>query len=129
MGTNYYLKQNVCECCGKAEEELHIGKSSAGWHFSLHIIPELGIMDLESWKKLFANNKIVDEYGDEVSTEKMLKVITERSWDRDEAPDEKFLKDNSAEIGLNGLLAHGYSPYRKVIRTNGTYDLLEWEFS
>jgi len=41
---------------------------------------------------------------------------------------DEFLKSNSAEIGLNGLLAHGYSPYRKAIRTDGTYDLIEGEF-
>ena len=39
---------------------LHIGKSSYGWHFSLCIYPELGINDLEDWKKLFSEYEIYD---------------------------------------------------------------------
>jgi len=127
MGTNYYLRTNICDKCSRYDE-LHIGKSSAGWHFSLHIKPEIGINDLESWKTQFALGKIFDEYGDEVSIEEMLNIITNRSWDRRDCHSDEFLKSNSAEIGLNGLLAHGYSPYRKAIRTDGTYDLIEGEF-
>ena len=42
MGTNYYLhrpRTNECEHCGRADEAppLHIGKSSSGWCFSLHV--------------------------------------------------------------------------------------------
>ena len=128
MGTNYYLRKSICDKCDRYDE-LHVGKSSAGWHFSLHIIPELGINDLESWKKHFVGNKIFDEYGDEITPEQMICVITERSWNREDVPDAKFLRENSAEIGLNGLLAHGYSPYRRAVRTDGTYDLIGGDFS
>ena len=61
--------------------ELHIGKSSAGWHFGLCIYPELGINNLEDWKREFNNpdNEIIDEYwinpGDIISAEKMLDII------------------------------------------------------
>lgn len=50
MGTNFYFYENpeINE-----EDALHIGKSSAGWCFSLHIIPELGIRDLSDWTKCF----------------------------------------------------------------------------
>lgn len=38
MGTNYYLhSQDPCEHCGRSYPELHIGKSSAGWVFALHV--------------------------------------------------------------------------------------------
>ena len=42
MGTNYYFEDSseVCECCGRGAESLHIGKSSGGWCFSLHVMPE-----------------------------------------------------------------------------------------
>ena len=64
MGTNYYLHRGVCESCGKPDEVLHIGKQSTGWAFGLHVIPELGLNDLEDWIPLFeeAGSVIVSEY-------------------------------------------------------------------
>jgi len=54
MGTNYYLyPASPCKACGRSYEAKHIGKSSAGWCFLLHVIPEEGINDLEDWKKLW----------------------------------------------------------------------------
>lgn len=47
MGTNYYYYQDVCPHCGKPDKKLHIGKSSGGWYFSLHIIPEEKIFNLK----------------------------------------------------------------------------------
>lgn len=43
MGTNYYLHwpEKRCDHCGSVSsrrDPLHIGKSSAGWHFSLNTI-------------------------------------------------------------------------------------------
>ena len=55
MGTNYYLYQKPdCECCGRPFEPLHIGKSSAGWCFALHIMPEDGISTLLDWCALWS---------------------------------------------------------------------------
>ena len=78
MGTNYYLIKNPCSYCGRAEGREHIGKSSAGWCFSLHVTEE--IRGLEDWKRHFNENRIEDEYGQIVSTQRMLEIITERSW-------------------------------------------------
>ena len=60
MGTNYYLKTKT--------DSLHIGKSSAGWHFLLVIYPDLNLNSLEDWKKVFTikKNTIVNEYGDTI---------------------------------------------------------------
>lgn len=87
MGTNYYLRTGkkitrTCDCGFEHEmdEELHIGKSSCGWKFILHIIPERGINELEDWEELFKNGKIFDEYDREVSTEDMLDCILNRSF-------------------------------------------------
>ena len=132
MGTNYYLETNVCEHCQRSEETLHLGKSSCGWHFSLCSVPEMGLVDLNSWIELFdkPNNVIVNEYGEKLSKEEMLDIITNRGWEgKAESLSEEFLRENSAEIGLNGLLAHKSSPYRWVKRTDGTYDLIEGVFS
>lgn len=85
MGTNYYLHTGNkikcgCENCdGFVPEILHVGKSSCGWAFALHVIPERGLNTLDDWKKLLIGAKIKDEYGDTVSYEQMLSIITNRS--------------------------------------------------
>src|SRR5450631_1105933 len=37
MGTNYYLQLPGCDHCNRAGDRLHIGKSSGGWCFALHV--------------------------------------------------------------------------------------------
>lgn len=93
MGTNYYLRTGkkiikTCDCGFEHEldEELHIGKSSWGWKFVLHIIPERGINELEDWEELFKTGKIFDEYNNEITVEKMMDCILNRAfpeYDRD----------------------------------------------
>lgn len=85
MGTNYYWyeEKKACECCGRPFEPLHIGKSSAGWTFSLHVLPEQGIVDLESWVQKWRSGGIIeDEYGRQRTVEDMLDIITKRSHPR-----------------------------------------------
>src|SRR6478609_5246869 len=81
MGTNYYLHENVCPHCGRSDERLHIGKSSYGWVFALHVMPDSGIHGLPDWidRWLKPGTLIRDEYGTEIKPEGMLKKITERS--------------------------------------------------
>ncbi len=82
MGTNYYLYDKPpCKECGRPYEAKHIGKSSAGWCFSLHVIPEDGINDLEDWEKLWNqyDTEIMDEYGNPLAPSEMLSIITGRS--------------------------------------------------
>lgn len=86
MGTNYYLKEpdtNVCDCCRHSDpgRELHIGKSSAGWVFSLHIYPELGINDLENWVYWWTKGTITNEYGETLSPGEMMHIIQNRGPD------------------------------------------------
>lgn len=81
MGTNYYWRTGNGECptCGHVDQEdLHIGKSSFGWVFSLHVTPELRTLD--DWKEFFkiSEGKIVDEYENEISLEGLMKIIMER---------------------------------------------------
>ena len=85
MGTNYYAITGnkvdvVCDCgfTHSLDEKLHIGKNSWGWMFSLHSIPEKGIFELEDWKPILRESKIVDEYGDEVAYNEMLKIILKK---------------------------------------------------
>jgi hypothetical protein len=89
MGTNYYLKTAACECCGLHDERktMHIGKSSYGWCFALHVGKWLNDADdepqasnLEDWQALWSREGwvIVDEYKRDVTPEEMLRIITMR---------------------------------------------------
>lgn len=81
MGTNYYLHTKpACECCGRPYEPLHIGKSSYGWRFALHVIPEMNLNSLDDWKKLWniPGSVICDEYGNDFSAFHMEDIITNR---------------------------------------------------
>jgi hypothetical protein len=103
MGTNYYLHIDACPTCRHPKEKLHIGKSSAGWCFSLHQIPEDDIMDLEDWIANFSRGEILNEYGESLTPKEMLEVITDR-------PEDSRRDD-------------------RVIDGDGTYDLIQGEFS
>lgn len=138
MGTNYYLLIDQCPHCGRCDDEnrLHIGKSSGGWCFSLHVMPERDINDLDDWLPLLNTGQIVNEYGDAVTIPEMLDVIRNRHWAgweqrnwslsyRDEA---HFHERNLSERGPNGLLRHQIGRYC-VKHGAGTWDCLPGEFS
>ena len=80
MGTNYYLRYPACKCCGYQPPDLHIGKSSGGWCFSLCVYPVLGINNLDDWALRWVNGEgtIVDEYEHTLTCDAMLQVITDR---------------------------------------------------
>lgn len=117
MGTNYYAKNTGL----RAEDDhrgpennkpgLHIGKSSAGWCFPLCIYPP-HINSLDDWRKLWEKEEvvIVDEYGDEVGAERMIELITDRSFHT--PPSDETMRTNYARRGPRNLLRH----------TNGTHD-------
>ena len=135
MGTNYYLHTD-----GK---EKHIGKSSGGWHFSLHVIPEEGINTLDDWVELIKSSEgqIKDEYGQDVTLSELLFEITNRSWLQ--SWDEKtwevskfqpycseahFHALNYSERGLNNLCRHALG-YHCIGHGPGTYDYIVGDFS
>ena len=105
MGTNYYLTTKPCECCGH-NEETHIGKSSAGWAFALHVTDK--IKSLEDWKILFDKfgSVITNEYGETITPTEMINRITKRQ--------PQFLR----HFGFN-LVSHG----------EGSWDCLSGDFS
>lgn len=77
MGTNYYLKNKPCEKCGHSKNELHIGKSSAGWQFHFRGYRDQSIVSIEDWQREFENpmKEIRDEYGEIVTTEHFLQMV------------------------------------------------------
>lgn len=134
MGTNYYhtVKTNECAACGRHDgEPVHIGKSSAGWCFSLHVMPDEGICDLDDWRKRWeAGGEIRDEYGEVVTTEEMLRIITERGPGPEKVPTgyeswADFHRSNRSTHGPNGMLRHGH----RSTPGAGTWDLCPYSFS
>ncbi len=125
MGMNYYLHTKPpCECCKGAYGRLHIGKSSAGWCFALHVIPEEEINDLEDWRVLWSQPwaRIEDEYGDPVSADMIEDIITER------VTEQHFHQKNHSQLGPNGLLRHAIGN-GCVKHGDGTWDCIEGDFS
>jgi hypothetical protein len=143
MGTNYYLEleDNVEDCphCGQDyNPKLHIGKSSAGWCFSLHVIPESGINSLYDWMELFKKGKIFDEYDEEIPVEQMLRSIRNRvGGKKEDKPHpiqgfdnwDQFHRANHSEFGPNNLLRHKLDGRHCVGHGEGTWDLIAGEFS
>ena len=116
MGTNYYWhedKKPACKCCEREYDQkvLHIGKSSAGWCFSLHVLPEEGLECLEDWiRKWSRSGHIEDEYGRVVGRAEMYDTIADRSHP-------------------NGLSRHPVDGGHCVGHGSGTYDYIAGDFS
>ena len=129
MGTNYYLTQSVCPHCGRGDEPRHIGKSSAGWCFALHVYPGEGINDLDDWERLWATpgSIIKDEYGKMISISEMKQWITERSW---KGSKEHFdYAANYAIEGPNNLARRKIDRWYCIGHGAGTWDLCVGDFS
>lgn len=139
MGTNYYWhEKHECETCGRPYEPKHIGKSSMGWVFALHVYPENGIADIDDWERLWAmpGSKILDEYGREVTVAEMRAAIMARArpdevWKRSPAlydSWEEFHAANNSERGPAGLL-RTRGGYNFVRHGAGTWDCFTGDFS
>jgi len=137
MGTNYYWTSkpcaNPCEHC-EGGERLHIGKSSGGWCFALHVIPEQGINSLSDWEERFWQpGSQITGGGSTLSAEEMVRTITDRSWIRKTVPFgytdwDDFHAKNYSVFGPNGLVRCRLSPLC-VGHGDGTWDLIPGEFS
>ncbi len=77
MGTNFSWRQPPCTHCGRADSDLHVGKSSGGWSFLFRGYrhdPEDGarapvgvaIVTRAGWRRVFETvpGWLVNEYGD-----------------------------------------------------------------
>ena len=134
MGTNYYIRYDKCIECGERKEDYHIGKSSAGWCFSLHVEPEKGINDLNNVMCIcedtsLLKRRIIDEYDDVISLERMQEIIAQRSWKNTIPRAKKMLEQNYAVEGPNGLLRHKIDKVHCIGHGKGTWDLIAGEFS
>lgn len=126
MGTNYYHVPDPCPTCGHGDER-HVGKSSAGWCFSLHVYPEDGIHDLPDWTTEWAKGTIRNEYGDTLTPDEMFLVVTARHWPHGPMSP-KELAENEAVPGPNNLTRHRIND-RCVKHGSGPWDCIVGEFS
>lgn len=109
MGTNYYAKINICSCCNRPEETVHLGKSSAGWSFALQYNGGRFYTDFKGMKSWLKDKVIENEYGEKVSKEVFIDMVEIK----------KKIKDPDADYGpMSG----------KIIKING-YKFFDWEFS
>ncbi len=135
MGTNYYivaanaLRDPTSLPVGPGPA-LHIGKSSGGWCFALHVYPNEPEkpQSLDDWRMAFETGTIVDEYGSVETPADMLGLIVDRpaklcTWSRRE------YEQNQGEPGPNGLVRHKPLPGHCIGHGDGTYDLIVGDFS
>ena len=103
MGTNYYVKYNQCNHCGRYDEE-HIGKSSFGWTFTFHATDK--IRSWKDWKDFLTTGiKIFDEYGTEIDILDFVSLVDKKQSEKHnharEYPEGSFL-DNEGNSMSEG---------------------------
>lgn len=137
MGTNYYwiseTETDRCYTCHNVvPARRHIGKSSAGWVFGLHVYPEEreAPQDFIGWKNLFysGTGHIVNEYDDLVTIDDMIETITEREWARPK----NWKKQEATPYGVHGpsgLWRHKIQDRFCIGHGEGTWDYMVGEFS
>lgn len=86
MGTNYFISlgsDKTCDHCGHTVEakKFHIGKSSAGWCFGLHVEPndKEHPQNLDDWREAFDAGVITNEYDEVIRADVMIHTITQRT--------------------------------------------------
>ena len=129
-GMNFYLhEQSPCPTCGREYDPLHIGKSSAGWCFALHVDPDAGIHDLPDWEARWAKPGalIQDEYGRPITPEDMRLIIMARARTRGSGMSEDWYRVNDATPGPGGLARNKLGRHC-IGHGDGTWDLITGEF-
>ena len=128
MGTNYYMTSRSAP--QPRAEAIHVGKSSCGWCFALHVMPEMGLTSWDDWLAVLSlpGSLVFDEYGVEVTLHKLVQVVMGRRHS-DSKPDQAFLSQNHAEIGPNGLVRAQIDGQHCIGHGTGTWDLICGEFS
>lgn len=131
MGTNYYAVTGTCDHCGRGEDRKHIGKSSAGWCFGLHVYPDgSGPRDLDEWRAAWSEPGVVirDEYGQDVTPAEMEAIVTARQG-MEGGTSPRWYAENHAIAGPRGLARHGIDGWLCVGHGEGTWDEMVGEFS
>lgn len=85
MGTNYYHRTSICECCDRYDEQ-HIGKSHIMFEAPLYhdpanpYPPKPAVRSWSEWKeRLLAGGEVWDEYGDQHKVEDFIAAVESSS--------------------------------------------------
>lgn len=117
MGTNYYIKHKD-ETKNEIFGKVHLGKSSLGWYFNLHVYPERGISNFTDWNDALLKKdndlEIVDEYGKVYEVDEFLGIVTNRSRENEDIDITK-LKESAD-------LHSSVDEKRKLLYMNEGYD-------
>ena len=82
MGTNYHLNYKLCPKCGRGEE-IHLGKSSAGWKFVLQYNDGKYYKNWEEmqvWLKerIDGGDEIRNEYEDKINLKDFINEVEQK---------------------------------------------------
>lgn len=119
MSTNYYFQFKAPKPFQLSE--VHIGKISCGWYFSLHVYPDQGISTYEDMIDFLRSHEneieITDEYGSIYDIKEISKTISEISrsepipdvidvgiFESNKISKYDYLKRECAIEGINNLL-------------------------
>ena len=122
MGTNYYLLNPPPKYQLEGARDLHIGKSSMGWAFSLHVDPVIGLDGWEEWEEVLERkkSKIVDEYERPVAFMELRDYILNRPA-QPKLTDKAFQPprgDNASKLMMWSIVWGSYKNADDFLRKN-----------
>ena len=120
MGTNYYWTENPCPHCGRGDNQLHIGKKSAGWRFSLraHSDHQPPLRSWAAWKLALAAGVVRNEYDEPLPADVFVAMV---EASRDE-------KRNHIPYCLNGREQDQLYIHAQMARGDAWQDEEGWSF-
>jgi len=101
MGTNYYARINICKDCGRYDE-IHVGKSSAGWVFSFQYNGGKFYKNISEMKKWLKSKRIFDEYDEEISYDEFWEMVKEKQRNKKNRNHAESYKDYPSEQVIGG---------------------------
>lgn len=130
MSTEYYLQNK------ESKEWRPLGRSSVGWTFAFHPIPEWGIGSYEDFMLVVISDLylIMDEYDRVITWQEFDRIVrdrkTSKDWDSEwynrgyyYKSEHDFHISNNSCRGPNGLLRRNLSEY-VIGYGEGTWDLV-----
>lgn len=130
MGVNYY-EASTATPDGRC---LHIGKSSGGWCFALHVYPVTGIRTLQDWiHRLRASGleyPVVDCEDHKLTLAEFSHIVVSRAWDAcpDDLPQDFYLKTGQCVAGPNNLIRAAIDGVHCIGHGEGTWDYIATDF-
>lgn len=123
MGTNYYHRTNICDCCGRYDEQ-HICKSLVSFEAPVawqDPQPDGFVVTIKSWAdwkaRLLDGGEVWDEYGERIPTDEFIARVEatdpeRRRWQYDWMAEHlpERVSVQPAE-GMDWLDADGFSFY------------------